>query len=77
MEEEQFEVLKVLFTISGVDLNHDHLNGTKVSTETLAKCVKLCVEEHKRTGFNYSDVFDYLREAIKFAKSIENIKEKF
>lgn len=68
LQTENFPFLRFLFTLPSVkyvveDL-YPSIFSQMVDDTTLRKCLAICRQDHKRTGYNYSDVFDFLTDAL-------------
>ena len=86
LEQERFEFLRILFTLPNVEYDVKNLprctgcydckgrgcNTIMIWKAVLQKCLHMCREDHKRTGINYSDVVNFLNEAMQFASSHED-----
>ena len=76
---DKHEFLKILFTLPNVeyDVNklpkcqyhckHCRCKNTWISRKKLKRCFELCRKEHKRNGKNYSDVVNFLKDALKIS----------
>ena len=89
LQSECYEFLKFFFTLPNIEYNvHDlprckgkdckkNCNKNIIPRKVFENCIEICIEEQERTGYNYSDVMDYLKEAITHTKQIYRQKIKF
>ena len=85
LEQERFDFLRILFTLPNVKYDVKSLprcdgcydcKGRGCDTimiwrVVLQKCLDMCRKDQKENGLNYSDVVNFLNEALKFASSHE------
>lgn len=85
LEQERFEFLRILFTLPNVEYDVKNLprctgcydckgrgcNTIMIWRAVLQRCLETCKKDQKKNGKNYSDVVDFLNEAMKFASSHE------
>ena len=55
-----FEFLKFFFTLPNIEYDVNNKHYHKIHKTTFAKCLKLIKSEHQKTGYNYSDVKQFL-----------------
>ena len=75
LQEENFTFLRFLFKLPHIryDVADLFVFGNGIKTSTLMKCIDICKGDQKKNGYNYSDVIDFLNDAVQIR--IQNTRD--